>query len=500
MAAAPESARMGSVLGDRVRDYEIWGRLGEGGMGQVFLAKHSVLCIPVIIKTVRPELQLDSNGAMRVLQEAKLMARIPSPRVVRAIDAGLHEGRPFLVQEYVDGIDVAELDRRRRSALGVGLPLWFVCEAMHAACEGLTAAHQTGIVHRDVKPSNLFGSPQTGIRLGDFGIAMKQAHASREVSGTIRFMPPEQIRGADVDRAADVWGAGATAFDLRYGRAPFMTAAEVLDFDLAPPFPPAKSPAEAYFQELLGAMLEKDVARRPQNLVDAMRHFAAITAMLRPRNRRTQFVYMDRHTFQVDDCVIHFRMGDLVDAEADAIVSSANHHMKMRSGVGDALRKRGGAIIEEEAIAAGPQPLGTCLATSAGDLHAKHVLHAVSAWNETSCVGRATQRALLLADELGHKKLAVAALGTGAARVTMETCASAMMTALKLHIVLGGTRLRRVEVVLWDKKDLDVYREVAEECLRGDGEMPSVDIGLPAEEVAPRPDAATCIDASKTGG
>ena len=497
MAAAPQSTRAG--LGDRIHNYEIWGRLGEGGMSQVFLAKHSVLCIPVIIKTVRPEIGVDSTGAHRVLQEAKLMARIPSPRVVRALDAGMHQDRPFLVQEYVDGIDCAELDRRRRTALGVGLPLWFVCEAMYAACEALTAAHQTGVVHRDVKPSNLFGSPQTGIRLGDFGIAMTQAHAAHEVSGTIRFMPPEHLRGADVDRAADVWGAGATAFDLRYGRAPFGSVAELLDFDKLPAFPPARSPAEAYFQELVGSMLEKDVARRPENLVDVMRHFAAIGGMLRPRNRRTQFVYVDRYTFQVDDCVVHMRTGDIVGAEADAIVSSANHHMKMRTGVGEALRKRGGDVIEDEAMAAGPQPLGSCLATSAGSLAARNVLHAVSAWNETSCVGRATQRALLLADELGHKRLAVPALGTGAARVTMETCASAMMTALKLHVVLGGTRLRRVDVVLWDQKDLDVYREVAEECLRGDGDAATVDIGLPAEEVEARPEAATCIDASKTG-
>src|SRR5262245_1314963 len=137
MTAAPVSEPVPSAaLGPRIRDYEIWGKLGEGGMSQVWLAKHSVLCIPVVIKTVKRDLQVDWSGAARVLQEAKLMARIPSPRVVRAIDAGVHDDRPYLVQEYVDGIDLAELDRRRRIALGVGLPLWFVCEVMHAACEG----------------------------------------------------------------------------------------------------------------------------------------------------------------------------------------------------------------------------------------------------------------------------------------------------------------------------------------------------------------------------
>lgn len=499
MSGAPDSVRSHSALGDRIRDYEIWGRIGEGGMSEVYLAKHSLLCIPVIIKTVHPELELDSTGATRIFEEARFMARIASPRVVRAIDAGLHQGRPFLVQEYVDGIDMAELDRRRRSSLGVGLPLWFVCEAMLAACEGLAAAHQTGIIHRDMKPSNLFGSPQTGIRVGDFGIAVTRAQATREVSGTVRFMPPEQFRGADVGRATDVWGAGATAFDLRYGDAPFRTEAELLDPARRAPFPAVRSPAEAYFQDVLGSMLEKNIERRTNNILEYKRHFSAIARMLQPRDRPTQVVTVDRATFQVGDCAVHFRVGDLACAEADAIVSSANHHMKMRTGVGDALRRKGGDVIEQEATASGPQPLGTCLATSAGHLAARHVLHAVSAWNETSCVGRATQRALLLADELGHRHLALAALGTGAARVTMETSASAMMTALKLHIALGGTRLRRVEVVLWREKDLDVYRDVAEACLRGDDATSALDIGLPVEDVVPRPYAATCLDTSKTG-
>jgi serine/threonine-protein kinase len=500
MTASPASTDVPSSLGSRIRDYEIWGRLGEGGMSQVWLAKHSVLCIPVIIKTVRSDLQVDSSGSARVLSEAKLMARIPSPRVVRAIDAGVHEGRPYLVQEYVDGIDLAELDKRRRTALGFGLPLWFVCEVMHAACEGLLAAHQTGVIHRDVKPSNLFGSPQTGIRLGDFGIAAAQAQHRSEVSGTVKFMAPEQLRGAQSEPTIDVWGAGATAFDLRYGRAPFFSAKEVLDPDRPPPFPYCKSPVEAHFQHVLASMLSKDPSSRPHSVVEPMRHFETLAEMLRVRNRRGQVVMVDKHTYRIDECVIRLRVGDIAEAAADAIVSSANHLMRMRSGVGDALRRKGGDVIEQEAMADGEQPLGSCIATSAGALAAKNVLHAVSAWNEASCVGRAMQHALLLADELGHRTLAIPALGTGAARVSLETCASAMMTALKLHVTLGGTRLRQLEVILRDAPSLETFREVADDALRGNGELSLPDIGLPAEEVAPRPYSPTCVDASKTGG
>src|SRR5207237_9789158 len=137
---------------------------------------------------------------------------------------------------------------------------------------------------------------------------------------------------------------------------------------------------------------------------------------------------------------VRLRVGDIAEAACDCIVSSANHEMHMRSGASEALRKKGGDIIEEEAMAAGDQPLGSCVATSAGALAAKHVLHAVSAWNEASCVGRAFYRALLMADELGLRTLAAPALGTGKERVSMETCANAMMTTLKWHLAPGGTR------------------------------------------------------------
>lgn len=468
-------------------------------MSEVWLAKHTVLCIPVIIKTVRKHLQVDTSGSARVLNEARLMARIPSPRVVRAIDAGVHEGRPYLVQEYVDGIDLAELDKKRRASLGVGLPLWFVCEVMHAACEGLLAAHQTGVIHRDMKPSNLFGSPQTGIRLGDFGIAAAQAAQKSEISGTIKFMAPEQLRGAQSEPSIDVWGAGATAFDLRYGRAPFMSAAEVLDADRPPPFPYSRSPAEAHFQHVLASMLSKDLTSRPRSIVEPMHNFATLAEILRARNRRGQVLQLDKHTFRIDECTVRLRVADIADAVSDAIVSSANHRMHMRSGCAEALRARGGDVIEEEAMRGGEQPLGSCVATSAGALEAKHVLHAVSAWSETSCVGRAMQHALLLADDLGHKTLTMPALGTGAARVSMETCASSMMTALKLHMALGGTRLRQLDIALYDGACLETYAEVAEEALRGNGDYTQVDIGLPAVEVAATPTSPTCVDADHSG-
>src|SRR5580693_3645687 len=98
------------TLGGRVHDYEVWGRLGEGGMSEVWLAKHRVLCVPVVMKTLKGQaLGIDAEAcASRVFAEARLMARVTSPRVVRVVDAGKHEDSEhtaYLVEEYVDGID-----------------------------------------------------------------------------------------------------------------------------------------------------------------------------------------------------------------------------------------------------------------------------------------------------------------------------------------------------------------------------------------------------------
>ncbi len=492
----PSSLRSPGALPSRVRDYELWGRLGEGGMSDVWLAKHTVLAVPVILKTVKASLDAEEHARPRVIEQARLMARVRSPRVVHAIDAGLYEGVPYLVEEYVDGVDMAELDRRRRASLGVGLPLWFVARAMHEACDALHAAHQAGVVHCDVKPSNLLAGTDLAVRLGDFGIAVRQEGERRQIAGTLRFIAPEQLQRGELSRRTDVWGAAATAYDLRYGTPPFTEIPDLLDAEQPARFPPPQSAPEAYFQHLLSTMLQKSPEARLADVAQASRQFGSLAQALEGV-AEPSLLRLDRATLQLGSCVIALSVGDLADAEADAIVSSANYSLSMRTGSADALRRRGGDAIEEEAQAGGERPLGTCISTAAGALHARHVLHAVSAWNETSCIGRATQRALLLADELGHRSLAVPALGTGVAGVTLETCASSMMSALRSHLRLGGTRLRRVDVVLGDEQKLRVFRDVAEEELRARAHRSDhVDLGLPVQSGAVRVEGGTFVDPS----
>lgn len=466
--------------GARIRDYEVWGRLGGGGMSDVWLARHVVLAAPVIIKTLRPEIEISPQERLRrMVTEARLMARITSPHVVRAVDVGAHDDVPYVVQEYVDGIDLNELDHARRDAVGLGLPLWFVCDAAAQIAHGLHAAHQQGVLHRDLKPSNLFSSVETGVKLGDFGVAVAKQLSERnlaESGGTLRFMPPEALRGEGLDRRADVYGLGATICDLRYGRPPFASAEEVLRGGREATFPAPTRPEEAFFQHVLGRMLTLDREQRFADLTEPRRALTALARSTRPPRRA---VRRPDGSIALGQLRVVTRAGDLARARADGIVCSANWQLQMRTGVGEALRAVGGDELEAEALASAPQPLGACLATGPGRLECRRVLHAVSAWQEASCVGRAMQRALLLAERLHLTSLAVPALGTGAARVTLEAAAQAQAAALRWHVSLGGSRLTELAFVLYDEDKLRVFREVLEGELLGSDEESAPDLGLP---------------------
>jgi serine/threonine-protein kinase len=451
--------------------FEVWGLFSEGGMSRVWLARHRELSAPVILKTllggVDPE-----DAFTRLRDEARLTARIPSPRVVRPVDVGAvqlgaHGRVPYLAQEYVDGLDLAELDRRRRVALRRGLPLWYVCHAVAEIAGALQSAHQTGVLHRDIKPSNIFGSPQTGIRLGDFGIALARRRADEAACGTLRFIAPELLQGAPPTRQCDVYSLGATAYDLYYGTPPFTQLEDIVG-DRPVPFPAARSPQEAYFQHVIARMLDRSTARRFHSVNGPLRQLGALARDLRPP--APPAVWLGKGAFQVGPVRIECVFGDIAEARADGIVSSAIDEMVMRSGVSGALRAKGGQEIEDEAVRGGRRALGECVATGGGALACRYVLHAVSAWKEASCIARASQRALLLAEELGLRTLAIPALGTGRAQVASESSAYAIAAALHEHLFFGGSRLRQVTFVLYDQETLDVFVEQLSGVLLGDPE------------------------------
>ncbi|MEI8256671.1 MAG: serine/threonine-protein kinase [Deltaproteobacteria bacterium] len=464
--------------------YEIWGKISAGGMSNVWLARHAELALPVIIKTLIPGGHVEpfEGRYRRLLNEARLTARLTSPRVVRVIDVGVYtppqhelESLPFLVEEYVDGIDLAEFDRRRRTALRRPLPLWAVADQIAQAAEGLHAAHQAGVVHCDVKPSNLFGHGHAQIKVGDFGVAVASAGESVAPAGTPQFMSPEQLLQEPIARRSDVYSLGATAFTLRYGYPPFETPFDATRPDASPRFPAAGSPEEAYFQHVVAKMMARREDARYANMMIARYHMRALA---QATITRLAPVRVSPSVFEIGRARVSFEVGDLTQVETDAIVNSTTSTMQMRMSLSNALRERGGDEIEAEAMAGGEHALGDCVVTGAGRLAAKALMHVVGGWQEVSCVARATHRALLLAEERQFTRIAMPAIATGGSGVSMESSADSMVGVLQQHLTLGGSRLREVRFVLYDARAHKRFLEVATGMLLGSEDAFQFDDGL----------------------
>jgi serine/threonine protein kinase len=209
--------------------YSVERIFAAGGMGIVCLGRHVQLDQPVAIKFLRRSLSGRASIVQRFVNEARALAALRSEHVVRVMDVGqLESGRPYLVMEYLDGIHLDAL-LERDGALSAATAIRYVLQV----CEALAEAHALGIVHRDVKPENLFlwsgGPNQDGVKVLDFGLA-KQLGSSKALAvtgpqdsiGSPRYMSPEQITTPQlVDARTDIWSLGAVLYRLVTNKFPF---------------------------------------------------------------------------------------------------------------------------------------------------------------------------------------------------------------------------------------------------------------------------------------
>jgi eukaryotic-like serine/threonine-protein kinase len=222
----PNYVREGDVLAGKYRVERV---LGEGGMGVVLAAQHLQLETRVAIKLLLPELLASPEAVSRFVREARAAARITNEHVVRVTDVGtLESGAPYMVMEYLDGVDLA-------SALKADGPMSIkqAVELLLEACEALAEAHALGIVHRDLKPANLFwvnrSDGQRILKVLDFGIS-KLLHApltgmntkTSALLGTPHYMSPEQMTSSrTVDARTDIWALGIILYQLLVNEVPF---------------------------------------------------------------------------------------------------------------------------------------------------------------------------------------------------------------------------------------------------------------------------------------
>lgn len=274
--------------GVRVSGYVIERPLGAGGMGQVYLALDERLGRKVALKILPPD-DADDEARSRFLREAKALARVEHPNVVRVFASGEDGDTAWMALEVIDGEPLSSL------ASGEPLDEETSCALMAQVARGLAAVHAVGVVHRDVKPENLLVDNDAVVKIVDFGVALladagSGGFTTRKgvVVGTPHFMSPEQARGASVDARSDAWAVGATLYSLLTARPPFYGDNDEPDLDilarvLREPVPdvlalaPATSSAT---RALLAALLEKDPERRPSEMATIAGQLDAIAAAL----------------------------------------------------------------------------------------------------------------------------------------------------------------------------------------------------------------------------
>jgi hypothetical protein len=265
-------------------DYELLAKLGEGGMGTVYRARHRRLGRDVALKRLRRR-DADGRGlAARFEREMRAVGRLDHPHVVEAQHAGEYEGQLFLVMKLLDGLDLARLMRR----IGPLRPA-DACEAVRQAAVGLQYVHEQGLVHRDLKPSNLMLTRQGVIKILDLGLARLTGPGPDEpeltgpgmTPGTVGYMAPEQQGDpAGVTIAADLYGLGCVLFHLLAGRPPFAQHAETLDKLVAHRFepPPDLRALRPGLPEEVVRVVERLLAKNPADRFAEPRDVAAALA------------------------------------------------------------------------------------------------------------------------------------------------------------------------------------------------------------------------------
>ncbi len=281
------------MLGDR---YRLVAKLGQGGMGTVYLAEHVVLGKNMAVKVLREELSRDEELVKRFQQEAVAASRIGHENIVNVTDFGRSpEGALYFVMEYLEGQSLTRLIRQ-----GGPMPLERAVPILAQICRALAAAHSRGIVHRDLKPDNVMvvrredGSDL--VKVLDFGISkVHTGNASDSgrltrvgmVMGTPEYMAPEQVEASSVDHRVDIYSLGAVAYELVTGKLPFEAntpVAMLMKHQSEPLVPIRTRRPDLNLPDALDRLIVKAMSKRPaerqQSMQEVLSELAAIGAQI----------------------------------------------------------------------------------------------------------------------------------------------------------------------------------------------------------------------------
>ncbi len=272
------------TAGTMISHYKISRRIGAGGMGEVYLAEDQKLGREVAIKFLPLHMTYNESFKARFSREAQAVARLNHPNVVTIYEVGEHKGRPYFIMEFVGGQTVNELIRSGSTSIDRAI------ELMMDLCAGLSEAHQSGIFHRDIKPTNILLTKSGNAKLVDFGLATRagteKLTATGSRLGTAGYMSPEQVKGEAVDHRSDIFSLGVVLYEMLAGRRPFQKESEVatdhaIVHEAPEPVARFKTDVPDELQRIVEKALEKDPGMRYQHVDDML---ADLKRLKRERN------------------------------------------------------------------------------------------------------------------------------------------------------------------------------------------------------------------------
>jgi serine/threonine protein kinase/tetratricopeptide (TPR) repeat protein len=289
---------MSDLVGQTLGHYRIVAKIGAGGMGEVYRAHDERLDRDVAVKVLPGELTADPERLARFEREARAAAALDHPNILAVHELGVHQGRPFIVTELLEGRSFREANASR------GLTNRQVIEAATQIAKGLAAAHEHGIVHRDLKPENLFLMTDGTAKILDFGLAKPVSPTSApslvaevateimvsnegKVVGTTAYMSPEQARGQPVDPRSDIFSFGAVLYELLTGLSPFrrLTAADTVSAVLGED-PPPVSATTSRVTPAFDGIIRRCLNKRPEDRFQSARDLGyALQALLEAPDR-----------------------------------------------------------------------------------------------------------------------------------------------------------------------------------------------------------------------
>jgi len=261
------------VIGETISHYKIIEKLGEGGMGVVYLAEDVELDRKVALKFLPPHFTKDKDIHARFKREAKAAAALNHPNIITIHEIGEHDCQTFIVMEHVEGETLHDSMNEKELSIEQAV------EIAIAICEGLHAAHQKGIVHRDIKPDNILLDKNNRVKIADFGLAkvLGGTKLTQESStlGTLSYMSPEQIQSAKVDHRSDIFLFGAVLYEMLAGRRPFegeydAAVSYSILHEEPEPLSRYKTGVSEQLQRIVDKALDKDKETRYQNIADLL--------------------------------------------------------------------------------------------------------------------------------------------------------------------------------------------------------------------------------------